>query len=250
MTRVAIHQPNFMPWLGVFHKAALADRFVILDHVQAPGGPSWLNRNRILVDGKTRWLTMPVQRSGHGLPAVNEVRIQWQNRLVDKQLRTLTEEYGRHPHFEEIGTLIGELYASRPELLAALNEAFFRRVLDGLGLSVELVRSSELCAAEPRLRRLRGSALVLATCQAAGGREYVCGDGSLGYIDPPAFEAEGIGFTFQRFAHPEYPQRGVRSFVSHLSVLDALFNVGFSRTRELVWPQAASAASAAQTAMT
>jgi len=234
MTRVAIHQPNFMPWLGVFHKAAMVERFVILDHVQAPGGPSWLNRNRILVEGEPRWLTMPVQRSGQGLPAVNEVRIQWHNRLVDKQLRTLTEQYGRHPHFEEVRALISELYALRPALIAALNEAFFRRVVDGLGLTVDLVRSSELCVREPGLRSLRGSALVLAVCQAAGGHEYICGDGSLGYIDPPAFEAAGLGFTFQRYAHPEYPQLRVRGFVSHLSVLDALFNVGFAQTRELV----------------
>jgi hypothetical protein len=232
--RVAIHQPNFMPWLGLFNKLAMVDRFVVYDHVQAMGGSSWLTRNRILVQGEARWLTMPIVRSGTGLPPVNEVRVQWESRLVGKQLRTLEQEYGAHPHFDEVFGLVTELYGERPPLIAQLNEAFIRRVATRLGLAVEFVSSTELCAREPRLRALSGSELVLATCQAAGGDEYVCGEGGVGYIDPPAFEAAGVAFWWQRYAPPEYPQRRARSFVSHLSVLDALCNVGFAGTRELI----------------
>ena len=31
---VAIHQPNFVPWLGYFDRMIRADMFVLLDHVQ------------------------------------------------------------------------------------------------------------------------------------------------------------------------------------------------------------------------
>ena len=232
--RVAIHQPNFMPWLGLFNKLAMVERFVVYDHVQAMGGSSWLTRNRILVKGEPRWLTMPIERSGTGLPPVNEVRVQWENRAVVKQLRTLEQEYGSHPHFDEVFALITELYDERPPLIARLNEAFLRRMVMELGLPVEFVSSTELCAQHPRLRALNGSELVLATCQAAGGDEYVCGEGGVGYIDPPAFEAAGVAFWWQRYAHPEYPPAASAPFVSHLSVLDALFNVGFAGTRELI----------------
>jgi hypothetical protein len=212
---------------------------VIYDHVQAMGGSSWLTRNRILVGGEARWFTLPIVRSGTGLPPIDEVRVQWDSRLIVKQLRTLENEYRRHPHFEEVYGLVSGLYEERPPLIADFNQAFLERVLDRLEIEVDLVRSTELAARDPRLLESSGSALVLATCEAAGATAYISGEGSYEYIDPPAFERAGLEFYFQRYVHPEYPQRGAREFVSHLSVLDALFNVGFDGTRELVVPQAA-----------
>lgn len=232
--KVAIHQPNFFPWLGIFNRAAMVDRFVYFDHVQALRGKSWLTRNRILVQGEPRWLTIPTEKSGAGLPAVDEVRIQWDNPVAVKHLRTLEAEYGRHPHFDEVFAFVAELYGGRPILVANLNKAFFEGVLGRIGLHVELVSSADLVAADPRLADLRGNELVVETCVAAGGDEYVSGEGCLDFIDPPAFESAGVAFWFQRYVHPDYPQRGAEEFASHLSALDALFNVGFDGIRALV----------------
>jgi hypothetical protein len=44
---VGVHQPNYLPWLGYFHKLALCDVFVFFDHVQMPGGKSFVSRNAI-----------------------------------------------------------------------------------------------------------------------------------------------------------------------------------------------------------
>jgi hypothetical protein len=118
--------------------------------------------------------------------------------------------------------------------VAEFNLAVILEFRRRLGVDSELVRSSDLLATFPRLGDLRASELLIAICQAVGGEQYLCGEGSLGYIDPPAFESAGIEFWFQRFAHPAYPQRGAQAFVSHLSVLDALFNVGFAGVRGLI----------------
>jgi hypothetical protein len=103
-----------------------------------------------------------------------------------------------------------------------------------LGLGPELVWSSELCARSPRLRELAGSELLVALCQEVGADAYISGAGSGGYIDPPGFEAAGIALYLQRYVHPEYPQRRASTFVSHLSVLDALCNIGYDGVRGLV----------------
>ncbi len=50
MAIVAIHQPNFFPWLGYFDKIARCDHFVLLDHVQfQKTGGVWSNRVRMMV---------------------------------------------------------------------------------------------------------------------------------------------------------------------------------------------------------
>jgi len=86
--RVAVHQPNFLPWLGFFHRLALVDRFVVFDHVQAMGGRTWLSRNRLLIGGQPRWLSLPVKKSGRLGQAVSEVEVSYQGDFAPKHLRT------------------------------------------------------------------------------------------------------------------------------------------------------------------
>jgi hypothetical protein len=42
---IAIHQPQFMPWLGYFDKMGQVDAFVLLDNVQYKKN-EFQNRNR------------------------------------------------------------------------------------------------------------------------------------------------------------------------------------------------------------
>ena|ERR1700733_7136326 len=71
-TTVAIHQPNYIPWLGYFFKIAHADKFVFLDMVVYPGG-SLVNRNSIKTAHGPAWLTIPVLKSGRSGQLIGEV---------------------------------------------------------------------------------------------------------------------------------------------------------------------------------
>ncbi len=225
--RVAIHQPNFVPWLGLFDRIARVERFVFFDHVQAMRGKSWFSRNRLLIGGEARWFTVPVARAGHGLDPVDQVRIDPGGRFPERHLKTLAWEYGHHPRADEVMAVVEPVFRAGHQRLAELNAAFITAVSAALGLSAAFVRSTELARERPELTALAGNDLVLATCQAAGGDDYLSGDGCGDFIAPEAFEAAGVRFAFQAYEHPVYSQAGRTSFVSHLSVLDALFNLGF-----------------------
>ena len=70
---VAIHQPNFLPWLGYFDRMVNADLFVLLDHVQFERR-NYHNRTMILLEGEARWLTVPV------------VQLSQKERIVEKRV--------------------------------------------------------------------------------------------------------------------------------------------------------------------
>lgn len=58
--RIAIHQPNLIPWLPFFYKMAMVDKFIILDNVQFEKG-GFQNRYKTSTG---KWVTKSVE---HGL---------------------------------------------------------------------------------------------------------------------------------------------------------------------------------------
>ena len=87
--RLSIHQPDFFPWLGFFHKIFHSERFIVFDHVQAPRGKSWLTRNQIILNGEPRWLTLPSRKQG--LQPIREVEINYETNFKTKHLGTLNK---------------------------------------------------------------------------------------------------------------------------------------------------------------
>ena len=75
---VAVHQPQYLPWLGYFDKIDKADVFVLLDTVQFKKN-EWQNRNKIKTAQGWQWLTVPVM---YKYPQqINEVAAQTQASL-------------------------------------------------------------------------------------------------------------------------------------------------------------------------
>lgn len=77
--------------------------------------------------------------------------------------------------------------------------------------------------------------MVLAVAKAAGATSYLSGTGCTDFIKPEEFSKEGIDFIFSDFVHGSYPQQGSPgAFVSHMSIIDALFNIGSALTLQLL----------------
>jgi hypothetical protein len=229
VTLVAIHQPNFLPWLGFFDKIARADVFVLLDSVQFPKkGGTWTNRVRILVNGEPTWLTAPIDRAYHGTRTIREMRLRDDDgRWRETALKTLRSTYGRAPFFDAIQAELEPLLLDRTVELAVYNERAIRRLCELLGLETPVVRSSELAAEGS------GTDLLVALVRASGGDAYLAGGGAAGYQEDEKFAAAGIELRHQAYAPPAYPQ-GAHPHVPGLSAVDALMHVGPGDTRALL----------------
>lgn len=224
---VAIHQPNFFPWLGWFHKLARADVFVLLDDVEFSRG-SYINRTRLLVNGEPVWMTAPVVRTGTGNQAIRDTRINEATPWRQKMLKTLENTYRRAPAFDEAYPVIRELVGSSCDMLAGYNEQALMGVAEALGLPTSrFVRSSAFdCTA-------RATERLVQLVTALGGTAYLSGGGAAGYQEEKYFDDAGIDLLPTGFVARPYPQRS-EQFVPGLSVLDAVMNVGFAETRALL----------------
>ena len=227
---VAIHQPNFFPWLGYFDKLARADVFVLLDHVQfQKKGGNWANRVQLITGGgRPGWVTAPVDRAYHGTRPLNEIAFDETRPWRQTLLKTIAANYARAERFAETFPLVEELVGRPCRRLAELNETAIRGVAEAIGLPTgHIVLSSSLTPA--------GSAtdLLIELVRAVGGDVYLSGGGAGGYQDPDAFAAAGIELRMQDFTHPVYPQ-GRGAFVPGLSVIDPLLHLGPDGLRRLV----------------
>jgi hypothetical protein len=219
--RLTAHQPNYLPWLGYFHKIALGDVFVILDSVQyAKNG--WTNRNRIKTSQGTQWLTVPVKTAGRSQQSIRDVEIDNEKTPAwpRKHWQAICQSYRRADFFDRHADYFGRVYLQPWNGLSALNEEIIRYFLRQLAINVTIYRSSELAVVGSK------ESLLLNLCQILSCDTLVVGQGaSREYVRPGAFEQCGIRIIRQEFEPPVYSQP-YGEFVPGLSALDFLFNCG------------------------
>jgi hypothetical protein len=214
--KVAIHQPQYLPWLGYFDKIDQADCFVLLDDVQFKKN-EWQNRNKIKTAAGWQWLTVPVL---HRFPQrICEVKINQTDPWSRKHLQALTSNYGSAPFFDLHRPFFEEIYGREWTLLVDLNVAAITYLAEALGIRTKLVMASSL----PVPAELEATDRLISICQAVGANTYLSGVGGREYLDLAPFKEAGIGVLFQAFQTQPYPQR-FGAFVPDLSIVDLLFN--------------------------
>jgi len=219
---VAIHQPEHLPWLGFFHKAAQVDVFVLLDTVQYRH-KYFQNRNRIRSHQGICWLTVPVLLKGRGRPLFRDVQINpWDLRWREKCWRSISLNYTRARFFEAHAEFFQGVYSRKWELLVDLNVELLRYLFHVLGITASVVRASELRASGT------GPELIVNIAQELGADGYLSGISGIagrGTVPEELFQRRGIAVRYQAFHHPIYRQLH-HPFLPGMSVIDLLLNYG------------------------
>ena len=216
---VAIMQPTYLPWIGYFGMMQSVDLFILLDSVQF-SRRSWQQRNQIKTMGGPAWLTVPVLSKGKRDQLITKIEIDQSRDFLQSHQKTLELNYKKAPHFA----------AYMPQLLSALggeNHNLLDLTIDviiclrdALGIKTPILRSSELEADGTNAE------LLVSICEEVGATHYISPPGSKDYLEKSdAFSRRGIPLHYFNFTHPEYPQQ-FNDFVSHMSVIDLLFNCG------------------------
>jgi len=219
------HQPVYLPWLGLFHKIALADLFCYFDIAQYQT-KDFNNRNRIKTHSGDIWLSVPVESKNHLEKRIGDIRIV-QNGWQRKHFKSIQYAYQKAPYYREYidgleETLLGQSF----ETLAALNLHILRWLMGCLSLATPIVKASDYAFEGVK------SDLVLDMCLQLKADVYIFGAQGRNYADVGRFCARGVMPYFQDYRHPKYAQLH-GDFVPHMSVIDLLFNEG-PRGREIV----------------
>lgn len=220
--RVAMHQPHYLPWLGLIDKIDRCDLFVVFDHVQFER-KGWQNRNYVASANGPTLLTVPVvQHSRDELILDKEVDNAKPWRA--KHRKTIQQLYAAGaPYWERFGPQLLEIYDVEWKKLTELALATTQVVLRGFGVTTPIVRASDVGTFSGQRNDL-----VAEVAAAVGTTTLLCGDGSRSYIEPATFRDHGIEIEWQNFEHPVYAQhsRRNREFLPRMAALDLLLNAG------------------------
>jgi hypothetical protein len=223
---VVIHQPDYMPYAGFFHRLLQCDEFLLLDHVQY-SRHGWHNRDKIKTPEGVKWITVPVQLKGKGLQSINDVALNDALPWRAEHLQQLRRCYGEAPGFDEVYPRVEELYRYDGSSMVELNARILQWLMAALGLRVPVRLTSSLAPEG------RANEMLVDLLRKVGATTYLSGVGARDYFDPAPFDAAGIEVVWQRFEHPVYPQRW-GEFVPELSILDMLFNCGIAGARAIL----------------
>lgn len=213
------HQPVYLPWLGLFHKIALADTFCYFDIAQYQT-KDYNNRNKIKTHAGELWLSVPVESKNHFEKRVGEIAIV-QNGWQRKHVKSIRLAYQHAPYFSNYFPGLEALILNESSnSLGQLNLAILRYLMQCMGIATPIVIASEY--------QFQGakSDLVLDMCRQLEADIYIFGAQGRNYADVEKFIAHKVRPVFQDYRHPCYRQMHGGEFLPYMSVIDLLFNEG------------------------
>jgi len=223
---VVIHQPDFMPHLGFFHRLLQCDLYIVLDHVQFSKG-GWHNRDKIKTPEGVKWLTLPVRLTGRSFSPIHEVRLNNDLNWRENHLKQIKRCYKDSSSFDEIFSELRSLYEFTGDRMADFNMKVLNWLMEKFDAKVNTVLSTTLRASGA------SNEMLVDLLTKVGATNYLSGIGARSYYKPEPFEQAGIRVLWQDFSHPMYPQR-YGEFIPYLSSLDVLFNCGVQQSRDIL----------------
>jgi hypothetical protein len=216
MKKIAIMQPYFFPYIGYFQLVNAVDEFVIYDNIQFTK-KGWINRNRILVNHKDDYISLPLKKDSDYLNINQRLLADTWNVDRKKMLNRIVESYRKSPQFDQVYVLLENCLNADDSNLFDFILNSLKQILAYLSISSKIVISSSIDIDHD----LKSEEKVLAICKAQKAEEYINPIGGLELYSKERFELNGIKLQFQKSKPINYSQYK-DEFVPWLSIVDVL----------------------------
>jgi len=221
---VVIHQPDFLPYLGFFHRLLSADKFVILDDVQFLRR-GWHHRDKIKSQNGETWLTVGLKKTSQN-SKINEMQLNNES-WRENHLNLISQNYKKAIYFDEIYPYLHDLYLGTYTALIDFNVAGIKMLMKLFSINIGLSYSSEHSLIS------KSNQLLVDILTNENSTHYLSGTGAQDYFEEKPFIEKDIKVIWQEFTHPIYPQL-YGGFIPNLSSIDLLFNCGIIQSRKVL----------------
>ncbi len=216
--KIGISQPTYLPWCGYIALINYVDKFIFLDHVQFEKR-SWHQRNYIKSNNSKLLLTVPVISKGLRDQKICKTKINFDQDFTNKHITAIRQSYSKSKFFKLYSEEIFNILRYKYEKLVDLNVNLIIYFCEVLNINTKIDFSSNHHFTSG------GSQYLLDCCRKFNCYEYISTIGSKNYLNEEDFEKNNIKLNYYQFEYKSYKQIGDK-FLSNLSILDVLFNLG------------------------
>ncbi len=221
--KLGIMQPYFFPYIGYWQLLNMVDHYIIYDDVDYIKG-GWINRNKILINGKPTYINLPLLGAG-SFRKINEIMVDHKDVLTRKNLHKIEFAYRKAPYFSEVFPLVKRILLAQCDTLSAFNKNLIQEVEIYLEIRTPVQSASDFSDTV----QLKGVDRIVALCKKTGSDEYINAIGGMDLYQKDYFADNGIKLSFLKTKDIQYRQFS-NIFYPNLSILDVMmFN-----SREMV----------------
>lgn len=216
MKNIAIMQPYFMPYIGYFQLINSVDEFIIYDNIQYTK-KGWINRNRILVNGKDQLITLPIKKDSDYLDVIDRELSELWEKDKNKMINIIKSSYSKSPYFNKTSELIFECINNKEKNLFRFIYDSIVLINNFLDIKTPIVISSFINADHT----LKSQDKVLSLCRVQNADGYINSIGGVELYDKTIFKQNGIRLNFIKSNPINYKQFN-NEFIPWLSIIDVL----------------------------
>ena len=225
--KIAIMQPYFLPYIGYFQLMSSVDEFLILDDVNYIQR-GWINRNRILLDGKEKYIIKPIRGASQN-KRINELQFVDDPVYSENMMRTISYAFRKSFFYPELKGPVRDILLNPEPGVTDYLEYSLKRLCGILGIRVKISRAS----AYRGQINARGQEGIIELCRILGCDSYYNAIGGIKLYDKKRFSAEGIklGFVKTNF---EKMKTISRSSCLDFSILEIMADHEIDRVKDLL----------------
>jgi WbqC-like protein family len=214
--RLGIMQPYFFPYIGYFQLINSVDEFVVYDNIEFTK-KGWINRNRILVNGKDEYITLPLKRDSDYLFVKDRFLADtWE---IDKKklINRIFQSYKKAPYIKDVIKLVEDCIFHDERNLFNFIYYSLNQLKKYFQIDTTLLISSTIEIDH----NLKSEEKVIAYCKAKKASHYINPSGGLELYDKEKFKENGIELKFLKSKNLIYTQFK-NDFVPSLSIIDTM----------------------------